>query len=107
MQAQGRSPDSSRVPSLAGDKVALVARPLHAVLSIRAVLVVDRPGVVGPERVVVAVVKAGAARGAGTSNEARVGAVGRAERAGEGAEGGRAGDEEAGEGNHGEVEWEC
>jgi hypothetical protein len=104
---QVHSPDSSRIPSLAGDKVALVARPLHAVLSVRAVLVVDRPGVVGPERVVVAVVEAGAARGAGTSDEAGVGAVGRAQRAGEGAESSRTSDKKGAEGDHGKADWIC
>jgi hypothetical protein len=104
---QARSPDSSRVPSLAGDKVTLVARPLHAVLSVCAVLVVDCPGVIGPERVVVPVVETSAARSAGTSDEVRVGAVGRAQRAGEGAEGSRASDKKGAEGDHGKADWIC
>jgi hypothetical protein len=93
-------PNGSGVPSLASDEVALVAGPLDAVLSLGTVLVVHIAGAVGPEGVVEASIGASAARGAGTREKGRLGAIGRAHRGGDSAEGGRAGNKEGSERDH-------
>ncbi len=86
------------VPALATDKVAAVL-PVDAVRAGSAVLVVDGAAVVGPERVVEAVVGARAALGTAAGNElADLGVV---EVEGHGHDAGGAEDEGL-EGNHGD-----
>jgi len=82
------------VPSLATDKVTAVL-PVDTVVAVVAVPVVDGAAVVGPERVVEAVVGAGAAGGAGAGSQlAQLSAV---EGEGEGAGGA---EKDGLEGNH-------